>query len=114
AGETILTSVGVVIKGRGATTMFKTTIALINLLSSDNSNHFNNPLHQFHHSKNHHRQHHPVLLKLYSRNLRNPLQVLFRTPTASRMRRDQLSRIKSPLLETWKTKWVSLQRILAS
>ncbi|MED6178680.1 hypothetical protein PIB30_109928, partial [Stylosanthes scabra] len=24
---------------------------------------------------------------------------------------DQLSRIKSPLLETWKIKWVSLQRI---
>ncbi|MED6191002.1 hypothetical protein PIB30_111699, partial [Stylosanthes scabra] len=66
AGETILTSVGVVIKGKGATTMFETTIALINLLSSDNSNHFNNPLHQFHHSKNHHRQHHPVLLKLHS------------------------------------------------
>ncbi|MED6154367.1 hypothetical protein PIB30_111747, partial [Stylosanthes scabra] len=83
AGETILTSVGVVIKGKGATTMFKTTIALINLLSSDNTNHFNNPLHQFHHSKNHHRQHHPVLLKLHSRNLRNPLQVLFRTPTSS-------------------------------
>ncbi|MED6153689.1 hypothetical protein PIB30_104532 [Stylosanthes scabra] len=83
AGEIILTSVGVVIKGRGTTTMFKTTIALINLLSSDNSNHFNNPLLQFHHSRNHHLQHHPVLLKLHSRNLLNPLQVLFRTPTAS-------------------------------
>ncbi|MED6202420.1 hypothetical protein PIB30_105264 [Stylosanthes scabra] len=38
--------------------MFRTTIALINLLSSDNSNLFNNPLLQFHHSKN------PALEKL--------------------------------------------------
>ncbi|MED6178840.1 hypothetical protein PIB30_111329, partial [Stylosanthes scabra] len=81
-GEITLTSVGVVIKGKGTTTTSRTTIALTNLFSSDNSNLFNNLL-QFHPSRNHHLQHHPILLKPHSRNLLNPLQVLFKTPTAS-------------------------------